>query len=312
LNLKDFLRSDHQQILQLQMVDGDDWTGLIKVYKVLQKTGCLSEGQYFVLKLKRLLSENQLMDFREVMQSTTTSCLLLMACEDNQLLDEETKNIITTLFDTIKQKPNVKVILFTRSEVRTLRSLQHIGREIFGEGFDAREEKLTWSDITTVSQEELLEKSVIFQGAKISLNEILSAESPAANFLPLAVLLEEKELKIADPVQICNAQNKGYYIGKTFRRKTAINQDIVWDRCCKKIPDLLVRTEDEFRQVCQNNPEDSVHWLEDKSGKLIWQQSQGRLETLRRYIDTDSSHTHTREFRQAVGTSTATESDVDF
>jgi hypothetical protein len=37
-----------------------------------------------------------------------------------------------------------------------------------------------------------------------------------------------------------------------------------------------------------------VHWLEkDKSGKLLWQKSQGSLATLRRYIDTDSSHTYT-------------------
>jgi ankyrin repeat protein len=39
-----------------------------------------------------------------------------------------------------------------------------------------------------------------------------------------------------------------------------------------------------------------VHWLEkDKSGKLIWQQSQGGLETLRSFIDTESSHKYTPE-----------------
>ena len=35
-------------------------------------------------------------------------------------------------------------------------------------------------------------------------------------------------------------------------------------------------------------------WLEKvKSGYLVWQQSQGSLETLRRYIDTEISHTYT-------------------
>jgi ATP/maltotriose-dependent transcriptional regulator MalT len=39
-----------------------------------------------------------------------------------------------------------------------------------------------------------------------------------------------------------------------------------------------------------------VHWLEkDETGKLVWQQSQGSLETLRKYIDTDSSHRYTAD-----------------
>ena len=37
-----------------------------------------------------------------------------------------------------------------------------------------------------------------------------------------------------------------------------------------------------------------MHWLEeDSSGKLVWKQTQGSSETLRKYIDTDSSHTYT-------------------
>jgi hypothetical protein len=121
----------------------------------------------------------------------------------------------------------------------------------------------------------------------------MSAESPVAKFLPLGVLLDEKELNIADPVPIANSHIESYYIGKTFRRKTALKRDIVWDKCSKKIPDILVRTEDEFRQVCQNNPNSNVHWLhKDKSGKLLWQKSQGSLKKLREYIDTESSHTY--------------------
>jgi ATP/maltotriose-dependent transcriptional regulator MalT len=44
------------------------------------------------------------------------------------------------------------------------------------------------------------------------------------------------------------------------------------------------------------NPKRNVHWLEKaKSGQLLWLQSQGSLETLHRYIDTDSSHTYTAD-----------------
>jgi len=63
LSLRDFVRSDNKQVLHLRMVKADEWTGLIKVYRSLQNTGCLSEGQYTVLKLTRLLSVNHLKDF---------------------------------------------------------------------------------------------------------------------------------------------------------------------------------------------------------------------------------------------------------
>jgi hypothetical protein len=85
------------------MVRGDEWTGLIKVCQVLQKTGCMIEGHYTVLTLERLLTLNQLMDLSKLMQSTVKPYLLIVACEENQQLDEETKDVIRTIIDTIKQ-----------------------------------------------------------------------------------------------------------------------------------------------------------------------------------------------------------------
>jgi len=296
LSLRDFVRSDHEQVLKLQMVDGDEWTGLIKVYRVLEKTGCLSECQYTVLKLKRLLSVNQLMDFSTVMLSTRAPHLLLMACDTNELLNDEAKDIIRKTFKTIEQNPNIKIILSTRSEGTTHPSLQQIGRAIFGERFVTRDEQLTWSDLTTSSQEKLLEKSVTFQGTEISLNELMSAESPLAKLLPLGALLEEKQLKIADRVPISNAYNEGYYIGRTLRQHRAVKEEKLTDESKKEFPDLIANTEQEFKQHCQLYPKSNVHWLEkDKSGKLVWQQSQGSLETVHRCIDTESSHSYTAD-----------------
>jgi hypothetical protein len=167
-------------------------------------------------------------------------------------------------------------------------------RRISGKRFISRVVKLIWSDLTTSSQEKLLEKSVKFQGAKISLHEIMSAESPAANFLPLGALLEEKELMIADPVPTSNGYNQIYYIGRTLRHEKAIKQDILDDTDVRYSRVLLASTEEEYTKLCKLHPKSSVHWVEvENSGKLVWQQSQGNLETLRRYNDTDSSHTYT-------------------
>ena len=57
-------------------------------------TGCLSEDQYTILKLKYLLTVNQLMDLSKLMQSIVTPDLLLAASENNQLLIKKKKKII--------------------------------------------------------------------------------------------------------------------------------------------------------------------------------------------------------------------------
>jgi isochorismate synthase EntC len=164
LILRDFVSSDQQQVLQLQMVDGDEWTGLIKVYQILQNTGCLSEDQYTVMKLKRLLTVNHFMNFSTLMLSTVTPHLLLMACDTNQLLNDEAEHIIRTIFSTIEHKQNTKIVLSTRSEVTTRLSLQEIGREIFCKAFVTRHEHFTSSDLTTSSQEKLLKKISYISG----------------------------------------------------------------------------------------------------------------------------------------------------
>ena len=295
LSVREFLENE-KQVLHLQMVDGDEWTGLIKVYQALQKTNCLIEGQYTILKLERLLTLNKLMDFVTLMLSIKTPNIILVACGANQLPKAETKDMIKTFFATMKINPFIKTILTTQSEDKAAHFLQNTGREMLGSGFVTRDEQLTWSDLTSISQEKLLEKSVRFQGVKVSLKELVSAESAVAKFLPLGALLEEKEIKIAHPVPISNAYNECCYIGRKFRIQKAIKGDIFNDKNVIDSSVYLTKTEEEYKEVCQLHPENSVHWIEKhKSEKLVWQQSQGSLETLRRYIDTDSSYTYTAD-----------------
>ena len=275
-SLREFLENAQQKVLHLQVFKREERTGLIKAYQVIQKTGCVTEVQYTILKMKRLLKVYQLMDFTKLMQSTVTPHLLLMACEANQKLHEEKKDVIRTLFDTIKQKPNIKIIIITPSEGSTVAFLHHTGRRTSGIGSVRKDERLTWSDLTARSQDKLLEKLVIFQGAEISLNEILSAESPSAKFLSLGTLEEEKELTIADPVPTANAYNESYYIGRTLRHQTVTKMSIFNDIDIggRYSHFYLARTEEEYKYLCRKKPRSNVHWLqEDKSGNLFWQQS---------------------------------------
>ena len=298
LNLSQFLNSDEQKVLQLRVSGGDTWTGLVKVCQVLGKTPSmterLSEGHCTVLTLQHLLLVDRRFSLNTLLKSTTAPHLLMMSCDTNQLLNVETEQILISLFNTLSQKKSVKFILTTQSEGDTFTFLQHIAEKTLSDGFVTREEQLIWSDLTPSSQEKLLQKLVKFQGARISLKEILSAECSAANFLSLGALLEETELTIADPVPISNAYKEIYYISRTLRHQKGIKEDIFIDKSRKDFHDLIACSEQEFKTFCQQYPKRNVHWLEkDKSGKILWQQSQGSLEKMRRYIDTGSSHTYT-------------------
>jgi len=124
---REFLESGQQKVLHLQVVKGEEWIGLIKVYQILEKTGCLRELQYTVLKLKRLSELDQVMNLSKLMQSTVTPHLLLIACDENQQMDEETKDVIRSLFDTIKQKQNIQILFIAPSEVSTDDFLHQMG-----------------------------------------------------------------------------------------------------------------------------------------------------------------------------------------
>jgi hypothetical protein len=142
----------------------------------------------------------------------------------------------------------------------------------------------TWSDLTPGSQNELLKNKVCFQGSTVYLNELISAESPVAKFLPLADLLRERTLDIGRPL-LTSADDgciEDCYIPRTFNHQVAIKEGIFE----KKFSDLVATNEKEFITYCQDHPERNVHWLlKEESGRLIWQQSRGNLSALHEYID---------------------------
>jgi hypothetical protein len=142
LSLTEFLISDHLQVLQVQMADGEERTGLNKVYQVLQETSCLSEVQYNILTLKPCVTVKELMDLNTLMLSIVTPYVLLMAWNDNQLLNEEAEDMLRETLRTVKDRPFIKFILTTASHGSTVPRLQQICRDIFGNGFVTRNGEL--------------------------------------------------------------------------------------------------------------------------------------------------------------------------
>ena len=298
LGLRDF-PTNNKKIWQLRMIDGDAWTGITKVYRVLKKTSCtpnyISECNYTILDLERLLTVNRMVHLNALLASMETPHLLMIACGTNQPVNDELRDMFKELFDIIKQKKAMKIILTTQSEDSTAAFLEQIARKTLDEGFLTTDEYLAWSDLTANSQTEILKKTVIFQGKRVALNQLMSPESMTDSF-PFADLLEGKELRIGEePVSsACSGYNEKYYIDRTFKHNIFVKQDISNDKMGGKFVDLLASTEQEFKQLCQQNPKKNVHWLhKEKSGEIIWQQSQGNLKTLHEYIDTHKSHSFT-------------------
>jgi hypothetical protein len=295
--IMEFLASD-RQIWQLRMIDGDAWTGISKVYRVLQNTPSMANyfrgSQYTILKLKRLLMVNRMIKLNEILQSMQKPHLLMIACGTNQPVNDELRNMFQELFSALEQEENMKIILTTPSDGGIADFIQEISSETLGEGYITTDEQLTWRDLTPNSQTELLEKTVNFQGRRIALNQLISAKSMTNSF-SLPDLLQEKEIRIGEkPLRSASrGYNEKYYIDRTFSHNIVIRQDILSAKKEGKFDDLLASNEQEFKELCQEKAERNVHWLvQEETGKLIWQQSQGNLTTLRKYMDVQKSHSY--------------------
>ena len=78
-----YLNRVEQKLLQVWMVDGDAWTGLITVHHLLENTlsvtDCHSEGHYTVLTLEHLLLVDGKFSLNTLLQSTTAQNLLMIS-----------------------------------------------------------------------------------------------------------------------------------------------------------------------------------------------------------------------------------------
>jgi len=82
----------------------------------------------------------ELTDLNTLMLAIVTPYILLMAWEDNHLLNDEAEDILSEIFRTVKDRPFIKFILTTSSHGNTVPRLQQICRDIFGNGFVTRNE----------------------------------------------------------------------------------------------------------------------------------------------------------------------------
>jgi len=250
----------------------------LNLYQVLRrKQPSLSDikSDYIFISAEHFKNQEKANAIYEAFESVTHPTLII----DCSYEYNTSETYLWTTVNRFSEKRRIIFIAITEVEQSLEGKLKEYQAKV------KRDRKYTWSDLTPDSQNELLKNTVILQGSPVSLNDLISAESPVTKFLHLAALLEKKTLEIGRPLLTSTADGciENYYIPGTFKHEVVIKKDILK----KKLSDLVATTEQEFTKCCQDEPARNVHWLqEDKEGRLIWQQSQGSLWALFRYIDT--------------------------
>jgi ankyrin repeat protein len=291
VGIEDFLKDPQQQVWQL-VVDKNTRIGLTKLYRSWQKTAgdtkYREQGGYTILKLRQLLTTHQhkvsLINFLN--SPEMTHYLLIVECNTDEVLNSEVaKQLFNGLLNILNNKPAIKVIFVTKSSSDDLtESFRQKAETALNNRFrTTKDASLTWGDLTADAQRKLLAKNVDFQRHWVALNQLIDAESSEVADLVLPDLLEEERpIEIGKPLSISDC----YYIDRTFNHQIAIKKNIEADQAEQRFSDLLAYSEQEFKQLCQQNPTENIHWLQcESSGQFSWQQSQGSLEKLREYID---------------------------
>jgi len=256
------------------------------LYQVLRRkqlsVSDMKSGYIFV-SAEQFQNQEKAQAIYEAFQSVTHPALIIDCSYE---YDRSVADVLATLNSFSEKR---RIIFIAVTEVA-----QSLQRKLNYQAKVTHDKDYLWTDLTPDSQNELLKNTVCFQGSTVSLNELISANSPVTKFLPLADLLKGRTLEIGKFVLTSTTDGciENYYIPRTFNHQVAIKKDIFE----KKISDLVATNEQEFRKCCQDNPETNVHWLlEDKSGSLIWQQSQGSVRALHEYIDTQNPLPYTPE-----------------
>jgi len=328
-NLCLFLSDTSKQVWQLKAKE-DSHICLTKIFKIflkieLEESAKIYQDSYLVLGLEQLLRENKifllpkLFSFNEI-----THYLLIIEFEQNRINElkiQEIQDFFSDLFNVLKEKSNIKIILATKEDVSSIITVN----EAFYDKMKKTDDVLTWEHLTDESKGKILEKKIIFQGNMVSLKKLTSVNDNSNLELNLSKdklneLIDTKTLINLIKNDVINistqfstsSYNENFYISRSLSLFTKIKKEILM---IKDVPDIFViSTEhrnnlegllpnDSSRFFVTNNEEaskkfeglcecshENIHWLqyEPKSKSLIWQRSKGCLSVIRQYINDES------------------------
>jgi hypothetical protein len=188
---------------------------IINLYQVLRSH--LGRNNYIFISAEQFKNQEIAEAIDEAFHSITYPALIIdCSCEYDK--------VETELWSTLNKFNEKRIIFVAGNDVA--RSLEEKFKKF--EATIKPDKKYDWGDLTSESQIELLKKTVHFQGSPVSLNKLVSAESPVTKFLPLADLLNKTPLEICRAFLTSTTEGviENYYIPRTYNHQGVNKNDV--------------------------------------------------------------------------------------
>lgn len=273
------------QILHLISSENPRLT-LIKVYQLLQplpQYQRLDSVLFTTIDTMNIEAIQQIL--RNAFSATDSHLLLVIECSSEKIGD--TENLVDQLTLILKEQPHKKIIVISSEKHPLPVALKnkHLSCQSVSDF-------CSFSELTSASQTNLLNKEVIFQGQALALKKLITSTDPITLSLPLIDLINLIKgftLEIGQPLPSVQSKVDGYYIER-YMAPTFINNAIIRAKDAGIFKDLIAGDEESFKEMCLKNPKSRVHWIQEVSDSLIWRRSQGKINQLHLYIDVIPPH----------------------
>jgi len=297
ISLVDFLNDNNIKAWKIEVEkDIDTSISLAIVNKLLETIK--SEFSIVAISLERLLNVNQEISLKNFFDfNKFFNYVLLVESKPNKNINySKVKDLFKNLISCLNNKSkSIKIVLVSQDNDY----LDEECKEIFSVSYKkTKYEGVKWNDLTSESQNKILEKKVSFQGNSIDLKELVGTIEKELNELfdtkTLYKLFNNELIKIGNELLF----DDSLYISRCLNYQTRIKKEVF-----TKIKDMFVISDDNTKNLSNNtnciivsndeqalselNKFPEIHWLkyEPNTGSYIWQRSKGNLSELRKYID---------------------------
>jgi ankyrin repeat protein len=301
-SLNKFLANSEKQIFNL-IVQGSSTLGSLIVHQTMNNfedvdyrkdDSCIFVSLGCLLHLK--------MQVKEAFQSTK---LLVIEYEDLQA--DITQKYFGDLCDILESHSDKKCVCITHDNDSSKNHFPFQTNRKLRDRYEEKTVKLSFTDLTTISQEKLsILTKIIFQGQTVSLADLVSKYGQNLTHTidreMLRKIIDHEEIHLGKPLPSLG-EVRDYYIHRTLIRAVRIRPDLEKDssllivsnisdaselqlnklEILKKGIVLISNSSTVFDQLRDDHTynECNVHWLKQDSDGLKWQRSHGKISALR-------------------------------
>ncbi|CRL01480.1 CLUMA_CG014684, isoform A [Clunio marinus] len=157
----------NNQFSQVSIRNGKSYDGLSMIFNELERSSFknkYSNDGILVLDLQRFTIVNELIDVKEYLKSSQNNFLVIVHCEDNVEIIEDSRNPFKNLIDALNDHPEFKIIMIGGSENLHFNDICEQVKEKIPDGFYKVEKEISWNDLSKDSQKKILKKGINFQG----------------------------------------------------------------------------------------------------------------------------------------------------